>query len=237
MTIGVVLFDEMNNTMITSKDRNDHEVINLLRSSLSNVVAEICQPTSLPINLRRCGCPLVKDPRNTCRAYSIYEIIGIFEPTRKFACGKHLRQVLKSSFTFPGLTIVYQGRFRSEINTPMSYNYPSHDVFVERMQKIIKNKGLSLPSFDISDIFRSLLPHGKYLTDESTKCVLLKKVDHNEEICCICHETMDCDTSGCLKKCNHRFHVHCLQKLVDSNNYVCPLCRSVIHTEYIIDNQ
>lgn len=241
MTISVVLFDETNNTMITSKDKNDHEVINLFKSSLSNAV-EICQPTSLPINLRRCGCPLVKDPQNTCRAYSLYEIIGIFEPTRRFACGKHLRQVLKSSFTFPGLTIVYQGRFRSEINTPMSYNYPSHDVFVERMQDFIKNKGLSVPSFDISDIFRSLLPHGKYLTDETTKCVLLKKVayedvnNYKDEICCICHETMDCDTSGCLKKCNHRFHVHCLQKLVDSKNYVCPLCRTVIRTEYI-DNK
>lgn len=238
MNVSVLLMDAQRNTIMNTNSENDDEVIGLLKSSLSDAV-DICKPTSLPINLRRCGCPLITDPNNICQSYSLYEIVGIFEQTRKFACGKHLRKILKSSFTFPGLTIIYQGRFRSEINTPMPYYYPSYDVFVERMHVFLKNKGLSLPSFDISDIFKNLLPYGKCFTGESNKYILLEQKSHtsdednNQDICCICHEIMSHDKSGYLKKCNHRLHVNCLQKLIDSNSFMCPLCRTEITTEFI----
>lgn len=219
--------------------RNDDKVIDLFKSSINDAI-EISYTTGLPINLRRCGCPLLKDPENTCISYSLYEIVGMFESTRKFACGRHLRQVLKT-FMFPGLAIVYKGRFRVEINTAMPYYYPSQEVFTRRMNSFIEQKSLKLPSFDISDVFKKLLPYGKSLTEITRKYVLLKKytVDErssNEDICCICHETMDDINSGRLKNCNHKIHVKCLQKMLDSRIHTCPLCRSEIKIEKIVKN-
>lgn len=215
---------------------NDRKVYDLLESSIKSAV-EISQNTSLPISMRKCGCPLLKDNETTCISYSTYEIIGIFESTRKLSCGKHLRQVLKS-FTFPGLTIIYQGRFRVEINTPMPYYYPSHEEFVKRMNVFIESNSLQVPSFDLYDVLKKLLECKKYKT-EDTDYVLLKKISSessNKDICCICHEFMDNINSGSLIKCNHIFHVHCLQKLVNSKIYTCPLCRCEIEVENIVKN-
>lgn len=228
-----ISYDIINKASLSNNDKN---VYDLLESSIKSAV-EISQNTSLPISMRKCGCPLLKDKETTCISYSMYEIIGIFEPTRKLACGKHLKQVLKS-FIFPGLTIIYQGRFRVEINTPMPYYYPSHEEFVKRMNVFIESNSLQIPSFNMYNVFKNLLQYKKYKA-EDTNYVLLKKISSessNKDICCICHEFMDNTNSGSLTKCNHTFHVDCLQKLVNLKTYICPLCRCDIEVDNIVKN-
>lgn len=46
----------------------------------------------------------------------------------------------------------------------------------------------------------------------------------NNDICAICHETMNQSTNICTTSCNHKFHTDCLMNC----NRKCPLCRTAI---------
>ena len=46
--------------------------------------------------------------------------------------------------------------------------------------------------------------------------------------CPICFETITLNVNRIITECGHEFHCSCLMKSVTTNNFGCPLCRSVL---------
>jgi hypothetical protein len=224
--------ETQNENKFVYNSNNDQQVYNLLRLTIKDSVERLID-TRLPIHLLKCGCLLQRYPEDVCMCYARYEIIGMFEDKKSFACGKHLKMVLKT-FLFPGLTIIYQGKYRCEINTPLPYYYPSKISFINNINQYITNRALKVPSFDVLDVFSKLISVQNSLLNPPLNYVYLTNKKYNDdEICSICHETMINTDSGILKGCLHQFHVHCMQKLINFNKKNCPLCRQDIVFENI----
>ncbi|CAI9770461.1 unnamed protein product [Fraxinus pennsylvanica] len=50
-----------------------------------------------------------------------------------------------------------------------------------------------------------------------------------EEICSIClMEFENEDLVNKLPNCKHIFHIHCIEKWLDRNQFTCPMCRSLL---------
>ena len=54
------------------------------------------------------------------------------------------------------------------------------------------------------------------------------------DICPVCLEDLDEESDIITTKCNHKFHKECLNKWQEDNSS-CPMCRSDILNEYIIN--
>jgi hypothetical protein len=224
--------ETQNDNTFVYDSNNDQQVYDLLRLTIKDSIDKSIK-TRLPIHLLKCGCSLQTYPEDVCLCYALYEIVGMFEDKKKFACGKHLKMVLKT-FVFPGLTIIYQGKYRCEINAPLPYYYPSKIIFINNINQYITKRALKVPSFDMLDVFSKLISVQNSLLNPPRNYVYLTSKKYNDdEICSICHETMINTDSGTLKGCLHQFHVHCMQKLMMLNLNKCPLCRQDIIVENI----
>lgn len=63
---------------------------------------------------------------------------------------------------------------------------------------------------------------------------------NTEYTCSVCFDTSQTaqttDTQVVLLQCNHRFHNHCLQEHIRTNNNICPMCRRNLDTVVENDN-
>ncbi|MED6119604.1 hypothetical protein PIB30_013241 [Stylosanthes scabra] len=66
---------------------------------------------------------------------------------------------------------------------------------------------------------------------QDLKCLREEHEESSEETCSICLvEFEDEDAVSKLRRCNHIFHLSCIEQWIDRNQFSCPLCRSFLFT-------
>ena len=67
--------------------------------------------------------------------------------------------------------------------------------------------------------------------EQSDEDITFEDFINREYNCCICYDTVDTDDIHFRLHCNHVFHKGCLQRHVDANNNICPMCRTELNTQ------
>ena len=76
-------------------------------------------------------------------------------------------------------------------------------------------------TYSLPDRFRE---HNIIINENST---IEDSIIENNRLCSICIQPI-LSNMNCVLNCGHTFHKECIDQLINSNNFKCPLCRTQI---------
>ncbi|PKC65170.1 hypothetical protein RhiirA1_420754 [Rhizophagus irregularis] len=91
-----------------------------------------------------------------------------------------------------------------------------HKLCAERVKKIMETHVLDMNDENIISLINAL-----------------KVAIENNEDCCICLESL---TTPVITRCKHVFDRDCIEKVIDKDKRSCPMCRSPVQKEHLIES-